>query len=59
MILKSRQSIAKRIPMNAKTSAVIAIGRRILFKTFSGLPSGGMPSVNKINIIIMQCNLES
>jgi xanthine/uracil/vitamin C permease (AzgA family) len=47
MILKRRQTIAKRIPRSAKTSTIIAIGRRRLFKTISGLPSGGIPSVHE------------
>ena len=50
MILKTRQTIAKRIPMNAKRSTIIAIGGRILFRTISGLPSGEIPSANKMII---------
>ena len=50
MILKRRQTIAKRIPMSAKRSTVIAIGGRILFRTISGLPSGETPSMNNIVI---------
>jgi hypothetical protein len=53
MVLKRRQTIAKRTPINAKTSIVIAIGRRILFKTISGLPSGGVPSVDNMQGIII------
>lgn len=49
MVLKRRQTIAKRTPMNAKISTVIAIGRRSLFKTISGVPSRGIPSVDMYN----------
>ena len=44
MMLKRRQIIANSIPTDARMSNTKTIGKRILFNTFSGVPSGGIPS---------------